>query len=191
VCVYVCVCLCVCVCVCMCVCMCVCVCVCMCVCVCVCVCVWVGGTERDKVTVVCLKQHDGELHVLHCTLYITDAINSRWAKHIARMGTQTTGWTTRCSIPDMSKRFVSSAKYPGWLFSPPSLQSVGIWRFFFGDKAAEAWNWPDISIYYRLKNEWRYSLLLFYIYMPCTGTPLSLPLRGHTSMHGVRQEACR
>jgi len=37
-----------------------------------------------------------------------------------------------------------------------------------------------------MKNEWNYSLLLPFIYMPCTGTPL--PLRDHTSMRGVRRE---
>jgi hypothetical protein len=53
-----------------------------------------------------------------------------------------------CLIPDRNKRFVCSAQHPGWLWNPPSLQYVGIWRFF-GDKAAGAWNWPGISIYYR------------------------------------------
>lgn len=40
-----------------------------------------------------------------------------------------------------------------------------------------------------MKNEWSYSRLFLYIHMPCTGTPLPLPLRDHCSMHGVRRKA--
>ena len=76
----------------------------------------VCGTGRKEVTGELRKQHDEELHDLQCSLYIIGAIKSRWAEHAARMGTQTTGCTTRCSIPDMSKRFVCSPQHPGWLY---------------------------------------------------------------------------